>query len=58
MVETGAGKKNIFRQIYQIPIEDIYHQANGYFGLTSIVNVVIPLPNHLVVSAILNLSII
>ena len=49
MVQTGAGAKNIFRQIKNIYLADIHHQAHGYFGLTGIGNVVNFLPNPFVV---------
>ena len=56
MVQTDAGSKNIFRQVEQIHIVDIHHQAHVYFGLTIIGNVVNDLPNPLVLSVILNLD--
>ena len=57
MVDTGAGSKNIFWEVDQIQIADIYHQAHGYFGLICIRNVVNKvLTNPLVVSALQNLA--
>ena len=57
MVDTGAGSKNIFMQVYQIMISDMHHQAYGYFGMIGIVNVGnTVLPNPLVVSALQNSS--
>ena len=57
MVDTGAGAKNIFNQAEKILIEDMHHQAHGYFGLIGIGNVgnkVLPKP--LVVSDLKNLA--
>ena len=56
MVKTGASANNIFRQVEQIHIEYIHHQAHGYFGLVGILNAVNTLLNPLVVSYILNLA--
>ena len=57
MVETGAGKNNIFRQVEKIQISDMHHQTHGYFGLLCIVNIGnIVLPNPLVVSDLQNLD--
>ena len=55
MIETGAGTNNIFRKVDQIQFSDIQHQAHGYFGLRSFVNVVNILPKPLVVSDLLKL---
>ena len=55
MVETGSGTNNIFRQVNQIQLSDIHHQAYGNFGLTGIVSFVNVLPNPLVLSALLKL---
>ena len=53
MLETDAGANNIFRQVEQIQIADMHHQAHGYFGLLGIGNVGNnALPNPLVVSAL------
>ena len=53
MLETDAGANNIFRQVEQIQIADMYHQAHGYFRLLGIGNVGNNvLPNPLVVSAL------
>ena len=58
MVETGAGARYIFRQLDQIEIAYMHHQAHGYFGLLGIGNVVNEfLPNPLVVPPLQNLSI-
>ena len=56
MVETGTGANNIFRQVEQIQLADIYHQTYEYFGQTFIVNVLNVLPNPLVVPDIIILS--
>ena len=55
LIKTGAGAKNMFRQVYQIQMTYIHHQSHGYFGLTVIANVVNALPKPLVVLALLNL---
>ena len=56
MVETGAGTKNIFRQVEQIHISYMYHKSYGYFVLLDIGKVVNQfLPNPLVVSVLQNL---
>ena len=52
MVRTGAGSKNIFRQVEQIYIADKRHQSFGCFGIQGIRNVNQLLPNLLVVSAL------
>ena len=39
MLETGAGPRNFFRQVYEIHISGIEYQAHGYFGLIGIGNV-------------------
>ena len=57
MVETGAGAKNIFRQVEQIQISYMHTQAFGYFGLQVIVNVNQVLPEPLEVSSLHNLDI-
>ena len=56
MVQTGLGEKNIFMQVDHMQLADIHHKSYGYFGLTSIGNVVNSLPNPLIVSYILNLA--
>ena len=57
MVEDSVGLKDIFRIVDQIQILDIHYKAHGYFGLIGIGNVGNnPLPNHLAVSYITNLS--
>ena len=57
MVDIGTCARNIFRQVYQIHIADMYHQAHGSFGLIGIGNVgnqVLTKP--LVVSGLQNLA--
>ena len=39
MVKNGAVPKEIFLQVDQTHIADIYYQVNGYFGLIAIGNV-------------------
>ena len=56
MLGTASGANNIFREVEQIQLEEIKNQTHGYFGLTGVVNVVAPLPNHLTVSALIHLS--
>ena len=57
MVETGVGAKNIFRQIYQIQISGMHHQAHGYFELIDIETVGNKvLPNPLAMSALQKLA--
>ena len=54
---TGVGANNIFRQVYQIQISDIHHQAHGYFGQLGMVNLGNSyLPNPLVVSTLQKLA--
>ena len=51
MVDTGTGAKNLFRQVDQIQIADMHHQAHGYFGLIGLGNVGNKvLPNPLILS--------
>ena len=47
MVQTGAGKNNIFRYVGQINIADMHVQVHVYFGLQGIGNVNTPLPKPL-----------
>ena len=57
VVDIGTCARNIFRQVYQIHIADMYHQAHGSFGLIGIGNVgnqVLTKP--LVVSGLQNLA--
>ena len=57
MLYTGEYAKDIFREVEQIQISDIHHQAHGYFrmlGIGNVVNQVIS--NPLVVSAIQKLD--
>ena len=57
MLENDVGENNIFRQVEQIQIADMYHQAHGYFRLLGIGNVGNNvLPNPLVVSALKKLA--
>ena len=56
IVQTGAVVKNILRQVEDIQVVDIHHQAHGYFGLTGIGNVFNHLRNTFVVSYVLNLD--
>ena len=37
MVDTGAGAKNIFRQVDQIHIAVLHHWEHVYFGMIGIV---------------------
>ena len=57
MVGTGAGPKNIFRQIYKIQLAYVHHQAHEYFRLIGIINIGSNvLPDPLLVSDLLNLA--
>ena len=56
MVDNGKGAENIFRNLEQIKISDIQHEASVYFGLQGVRNINQALPEPLEISSLQNLD--
>ena len=56
MVDNGKGAENIFRNLDQIKISDIQHEAFVYFGLQGVRNINQALPEPLEISSLQNLD--